>query len=158
MSTDSTAEGYDWAHFRNDWCVEAEERVPFEIHDCLPRALHHLTEDATRLRKAMEFAIHEACAQQRLDTPWLFPTQRYFTRWVTVTTSRCLLGVTLPRRAVLPLLVEIDQPHCAMLTYYRADSFRVASDLCYVFDPMTAHDVLRILNEAHQRWQAFFQL
>ena len=113
--------------------------------------------NATLVEEAVGRAIREACVDLRLTTPWLFPSQRYFTRWVTVTASRCLLRVTLPRRAVLPLLEQVDQPHCAMLAYFRADSFRVASDLCYVFEPMSAQDVLRTLREADRRWQEFFR-
>lgn len=156
MPTNPTSSAFDWSLFRDDWCAEARQQVPIDLPDCLPRNLRSRVNNTARVQDAVERSLVEACMPQLLDTPWLFPNQRYFTRWVTVTASRCLLGVTLPRRVVLPLLGEVDQPFCAMLAYYRADSFRVASDLCYVFEPMTPEDVLRFLQQAQNRWQACF--
>lgn len=153
MSADPNAD-FDWAIRLQQWCdlARLEAFTPARARAERFRSGPYAEDD---VNDAVDWAINEACIDQRRQTPWYFPTETCFVRWVIVMASRRLAGVGTTRRIVLPLLeYALGQPCASMIAFWRCDSFR-AQDLVEVFGLPRAV-VGQRLQECMNRWNALF--
>lgn len=141
---------FDWAVHLEAWSdfarLEAHTPSRVRAEQFRPGTYTH-----TRVEAAVNWAITDACVDQRRQTPWYFPSETHFVRWVTVMASRHLVGALPTRRIALPLLeLELGQPCASLVAFWRCDSFR-SQDLANVFD-MPVAEVMQRLRDCMSRW------
>ena len=155
MSADLTE--FDWANRLEEWCDTCRLQAPFEVTERVRSFIPNLAKTATgqALKDAVDWAITEACIDQRRDMPWYFPAEIRFFRWIVVMAARRLIGYQTTRRVALPLLEwPLGQPCASLIAFWRCDSFRLA-DLSYVFE-LKLEDVMPKLVDCDRRWQDHF--